>query len=169
MNGPADRLVVGNPSPGGRISRAAKAVAEKVAEGAGGAEISFIEVAHVAPLLFYPDANDVNEYLVALASSDLGVIASPTYKASFTGLLKAFLDRYGSDGLAGVVAVPLMLGASPIHHLTPETQLRPVLIELGATIPTRSFFLVDKEIDRLDEQIESWWAQTEKPLLRSLG
>jgi FMN reductase len=169
MNEPTIVVVVGNPSPGGRTSRAAKAVAEKIAESAHGAEISFIELAHVAPLLFDPDATEVNEHLVALASSDLAVIASPTYKASFTGLLKAFLDRYGSDGLAGVVAVPLMLGASPIHHLTPETQLRPVLIELGATIPTRSFFLVDKEIDRLDEQIESWWAQTEKPLLRSLG
>ena len=81
MNEPTIVVVVGNPSPGGRTSRAAKAVAEKIAESAHGAEISFIELAHVAPLLFDPDATEVNEHLVALASSDLAVIASPTYKA----------------------------------------------------------------------------------------
>ncbi|MGH8925298.1 MAG: NADPH-dependent FMN reductase [Acidimicrobiia bacterium] len=162
-------VVVGNPSPGGRTSRAAIAVAEKVAESTGVAEISQFELAEVAPLLFNRDSTKVNEYLLALASSDLAIIASPTYKASFTGLLKAFLDRYGSDGLAGVVAVPVMLGASPIHHLAPETQLRPVLIELGATMPTRSFFLVDRDIDRVDEKIATWWANAENPLLRSLG
>ena len=43
-------------------------------------------------------------------SSDLLVVASPTYKAAYTGLLKAYFDRFGSGALAGVVAIPLMLG-----------------------------------------------------------
>ena len=44
-------------------------------------------------------------------SADLVVVASPTYKATYTGLLKLFLDRFaGGTGLRGV-AVPLMLGA----------------------------------------------------------
>jgi len=32
-------------------------------------------------------------------------------KASYTGMLKAFFDRYGNNGLAGVTAVPVMTGA----------------------------------------------------------
>jgi FMN reductase len=73
------------------------------------------------------------------------VVASPTYKAAYTGLLKVFLDRFPSDGLAGVVAVPLMLGAGPAHALAPEHTLRPVLVELGATVPTRGLYLIDRD------------------------
>ena len=56
----------------------------------------------------------------------------PTYKATYTGLLKLFLDRFATDGLRGV-AVPLMLGAGPAHALAPELTLRPVLTEIGGT------------------------------------
>ncbi|MEV8610856.1 NAD(P)H-dependent oxidoreductase [Amycolatopsis sp. NPDC051373] len=48
-----------------------------------------------------------------VAGSDLVVIASPTYKATYTGLVKAFLDRYAAGALAGVTAIPVMTGGSP--------------------------------------------------------
>ena len=60
------------------------------------------------------------------------VVASPTYKATYTGLLKSFLDRYGNNALAATTCVPLMTGAAPIHALAPEAYLRPLLVELGA-------------------------------------
>ena len=62
------------------------------------------------------------------------MVASPTYKATYTGLLKLFLDRFATDGLRGV-AVPLMLGAGPGHALAPELTLRPVLTEIGGLVP----------------------------------
>jgi FMN reductase len=57
--------------------------------------------------------------IARVAASRLLVVASPTYKATCTGLLKAFLDRFPHQGLAGVTAVPLMLGASHAHALAP--------------------------------------------------
>ena len=48
-----------------------------------------------------------------VSSADLLVVAQPTYKATYTGLLKLFLDQLPGDGLRGVTAVPLMLGAGP--------------------------------------------------------
>jgi FMN reductase len=47
------------------------------------------------------------------------VVASPTRMATYTGLLKLFLDRFPADALRGV-AGPLMLGAGPAHVLAPE-------------------------------------------------
>ena len=38
-------------------------------------------------------------------------------------------------GLAGAVAVPVMTGGWPGHLLAVEVHLRPVLVELGATVP----------------------------------
>ena len=87
-----------------------------------------------------------------MACSQLVIIASPTY----TGLLKVFLDRYGNNGLAGTVAVPLMTGAAPIHTLAPELHLRPLLSELGASVPTRSIYLVESAFDDLPTAIAPW-------------
>ena len=36
-----------------------------------------------------------------------------------------------------------MLGAGPTHALAPELSLRPVLFEIGASVPTRSLYLLD--------------------------
>ena len=75
------------------------------------------------------------------------MVASPTYKATYTGLLKLFLDQIGTGDLAGVVAVPLMLGAGPGHALAPDLLLKPVLVELGATTPTQGLYLIDRAWD----------------------
>ena len=45
------------------------------------------------------------------------MVASPTYKASYTGLLKSFLDWFGTTDLDGVTVVPVMVGAGLQHAL----------------------------------------------------
>ena len=68
-------------------------------------------------------------------------------------MLKAFLDRYGSNGLAGVVAVPVMTGGWPGHLLAVEVHLRPVLVELGATVPSRGLYVTEPELADLDAAV----------------
>jgi FMN reductase len=94
----------------------------------------------------------------------VAVFASPTYKAAYTGLLKAFLDRYGPNGLAGTVAVPVMTGGWPGHLLAVEVHLRPVLVELGASIPSRGLYVTEPELAKLDAAVEKWSA-TALPLI----
>ena len=97
------------------------------------------------------------------AQPDLVVVASPTYKASYTGLLKLFLDRFaGGTGLRGL-AVPLMLGAAPRHALAGEVHLRPLLAELGAAVPTPALFVLDHEHDRA-EAYDAWLTRS-RPLV----
>ena len=97
-----------------------------------------------------------------MAKSDVVVVASPTYKATYTGLLKAFLDRYPNDGLARTVCIPVMTGAAPVHALAPEVHLRPLLVELGASTPTRGLFVTEQQFDDLDGVVEAW-AATARP------
>ncbi len=84
-----------------------------------------------------------------VANSDLVVFGSPTFKATYTGLLKLFLDQFStSDGLQDVTAIPLMLGAGPpAHFMAPDLLLKPVLVELGATVPAAGLYVVDKLYD----------------------
>src|SRR6202000_2206006 len=98
------------------------------------------------------------------APSGVAIFASPTYKASYRGLRKAFLDRYGSNGLAGVIAIPVMTGGWPGHLLAVEVHLRPVLVELGATVPTRGVYVTEPKLAALDTAIGKW-AQAAIPLV----
>ena len=163
-------MVVGNPKPHSRTRTVAEEVAARCEAALGQpAERTVVELADVAPRLFDWEAADVARLNEAVAASDLAVVASPTYKATYTGLLKAFLDRYGNKGLAGVVAVPVMVGAAPIHHLAPELGLRPLLVELGASVPTASLYVMESQLDDL-AGVVGGWAEAAGPILaRSLA
>jgi FMN reductase len=86
----------------------------------------------------------------------LAVVASPTYKASYTGLLKSFLDWFSTTDLEGVTVVPVMVGAGLQHALAVEVHLRPVLVELGATLPTRGLYVTESQLPDLDEVVAAW-------------
>jgi FMN reductase len=163
-------VVIGNPRSGGRTTTVAEAVASRVADGVPGRHsTTTYELSDLAGELFDWGSERVAAVNAAVRAADLAVFASPTYKASFTGLFKAFLDRYPGNGLAGLVAVPVMLGAAPVHQLAVETQLRPVLVELAAIVPTKGVFVVDTELDRLDQTITLWWEMAAGPLKRLLA
>jgi FMN reductase len=147
-------VVVGNPKPRSRTYQAAHVVAEKLADQPPELSIDLTDLG--GALLDWSDST-VPDLVAALQASDLVVVASPTYKATYTGLLKLFLDRIGGGALAGVTAVPLMLGGHWRHALAADLLLKPVLVELGATCPTRGLFLLESEYEggeALDEWLE---------------
>ncbi|MFL6117857.1 MAG: NADPH-dependent FMN reductase [Catenulispora sp.] len=83
-----------------------------------------------------------------LSRADGVVIATPVYKASYTGLLKAFLDLLPEDALAGKVVLPVVTGGTVGHLLTIDYALRPVLTALGADHVVQGRFLLDADIVR---------------------
>jgi FMN reductase len=150
--------VVGNPKPRSRTRAAAELVVERLTGAPPDVVVDVIDLG--AGLLGWGDPA-VGAAVEALEAADVAVVASPTYKATYTGLLKLFLDQVGTGDLAGVVAVPLMLGGGPTHYLAPELLLKPVLVELGATAPTRGLYLVDKSWD--DPAALDPWLATAAP------
>jgi FMN reductase len=154
--------IVGNPRAGSRTRLTTEAVLAGIAGLAASAgrtvESTTIELADLASELFaYPSAC-VEIALETATSATVLVVASPTYKATYTGLLKVFLDRMPSNALDGVVAVPLMLGGAPNHLLAVDVHLRPVLLELGASTPTRGLFVQESELDHLEGIVAEWCA-----------
>jgi FMN reductase len=147
-------VVVGNPKPNSRTRSAAELVAERLTDAPPDRVIDVVELG--AGLLGWGDPA-VEDAVAAVKAADVLVAASPTYKATYTGLLKLFLDQIGTGDLAGVVAVPLMLGGGPTHALAPELLLKPVLVELGATAPTRGLYLIDRTWDD-PAPLDAWLA-----------
>jgi FMN reductase len=126
-----------------------------------------VDLADYAGRLFDVADAELQTITADVAASQVIVVASSTYKATYTGLLKAFFDRYGADGLRGSVAVPVMVGASAVHSLAPEVFLRPLLVELGASVPTRSLYVIESQLAELDMVVTAWTALA-SPLLASV-
>lgn len=163
MSSPVTAVVVGNPNPRSRTLTAALHVARELIAGEPDLVVDLAD--HGGAVLELYDA--VVAHLVEqVASAELVVVASPTYKAGCTGLLKCFLDRFPHEGLRGVVAVPLMLGAGPGHALAVETSLRPVLVELGAQVPGRGLYLL--ETDHADPDAYAGWLESTRPAVARL-
>ena len=158
-------IVVGNPKPRSRTRIVAETLVQKLLE-PGSYDLEVIDLAdHTAEIFAWP-SDELAALNARVAASDLAVFASPTYKATYTGLLKAFLDRYPANGLAGVTAIPVHTGGDLTHAMGPTVTLAPLLAELGAIVPGRGFYFVAGQMDRLDELVEAAAAEYAANLAR---
>jgi len=89
------------------------------------------------------------------------MVASPTFKGAYSGLLKVFADQVPREGLGpGVVAVPLMTAGWESHQTGPEAALRSLLAELGAPVPAPGLTVLEAEFADLDAVLGPWAART---------
>jgi FMN reductase len=149
-------VVVGNPKPASRTLAAAASLAQTLARGGPTSAIDIVTLG--TDLLTFGSAS-VEAEISKICSSQIIIVASPTYKATYSGILKLFVDQLPPDGLRGSIGIPLMLGAAPHHALAPELHLKPLLAELGAATPTPGLYLSDKTYEsdgKLDAFVERW-------------
>lgn len=164
---PTLTVVVGNPSPRSRTQRIAVDLGERLTELLGGELLPVIDLADYTGEVFRQPSEQLDPLVRQLADSDYAVISTPTYKASYTGLLKAFLDRYPAGGLSGVTAVPVFTIGSPYHSLAVEHTLRPLLVELGASVPTQGLAFETSRFEDRAEVLEAWISEQSTALLRN--
>lgn len=164
-------IVVGNPKPQSRTLAVAREVARQSALTCGldPSDCLEIDLAGFASRLFDWDDDEVRGVTERVAATSLLVVASPTYKATYTGLLKAFLDWYPTTGLSGVVAVPVMVGAGEAHALAVEVHLRPLLVEIGAMVPARGLYVTEDRLGELDTVVEGWLVEAAPKLRAAVG
>lgn len=92
-----------------------------------------------------PNLKYVTEHIERAAGV---VIATPVYKAAYSGALKAFLDLLPQKALAGKVVLPIMTAGSDKHLLAIDYALKPLLSALGATHVLNGFFVSDDRTKR---------------------
>lgn len=146
-------LLAGSPSIASRSSRLLQYTGEQL--GALGHKTVALHVRDLpAEALLHADfANaDLQVAKEQLAQAEAVVIATPVYKASFSGILKAFLDVLPQDGLEGKLVLPLATGGSQSHMLALDYALRPVLSALGARHVLPSIYATDAQVGITAEQ-----------------
>ena len=107
-------VLVGNPSHGSRTSAVSRAVAAGLAAEVDSA-VEVVELAdHGAEGVAAGD-DRVRRARETVTGASLLVVATPVYKAGYTGLLKLFLDTFEPTALESTVTVPVILTASGAH------------------------------------------------------
>jgi FMN reductase len=152
--------VVGNPKPLSRTLTVASAAAEAVTRTAALADgYQIIDLSGLARRLLLPEpCPAVEDALAQVTGADLLLVASPTFKGSYTGLLKVFLDRLPYRALAGTIALPLLVMNAPQHTPAVDVHLRPLLVELGATVPTPGLAILESDFGSLETVLRPWAA-----------
>lgn len=172
-------IISGSPSEQSRI----KAIQEFTTQffQARNIEPEVIEVRNLPPKDLIQakfDSKDVIEANQKVEKADIVVLLSPVYKASYSGVLKVYLDLLPQNGLANKTILPLFIGGTISHLLAIDYALNPVLTVLGATHLLKGAFIVDSQIEKLrnnqyqideiaKERLNSTFSQVDRLLLQT--
>lgn len=92
------------------------------------------------------------EAAAQVALADVVVVATPVYKAAYSGVLKVFLDVLPQNAFKGKTLLPLATGGSAHHMLAVDYALRPVLQSLGAKNILPGIFATDAQLTPSEDQ-----------------
>jgi len=136
--------VSGSPSPDSRSANLLRFIERRLAgQAARVRHIALRELPAADLLHAQADSPALRVAVAAVAEADLVLVATPIYKAAYSGLLKVFLDLLPPDALRGKIVLPLATGGSPGHLLALEYALKPVLAALGARHVLDAVYVVD--------------------------
>ena len=140
-------LLSGSPSQPSRSARLLHAVGEKLNQ-LGQQTLSLHVRDLPAQALLHADFSDpeLQAAKALVTQADVIVVATPIYKAAYSGLLKSFLDILPQDGLDGKIILPLATGGSQSHMLAIDYGLRPVLASLSARHVLPGIYATDAQV-----------------------
>jgi FMN reductase len=140
-------LLSGSPSSPSRSARLLELVGRRLNERGHDTELLTLRDLPAQALL-RADTHDrvIAEAVEKVVRSKALVIATPVYKAAYSGLVKTFLDLLAQDGLLGKVVLPLATAGSPAHVLALDYALRPVLQSLGPAQILGGVYATDRQV-----------------------
>lgn len=137
----------GSPASPSRSSALLRAAEQRLA--AQAQSTSHLALRELPPqALVHADTRNImlREAVELVLGADLVLVATPIYKASYSGLLKLFLDLLPQDALRDKTVLPLATGGSAGHLLALDYALKPVLGALGARHLLDPLFATDAQI-----------------------
>jgi len=145
-------ILVGSATTPGRTHTIAAQLGESLRSRDTTLQLDLLDLAQVSyepcdgrPLAAYDVT--VREAVAKVAAAAGVAIASPVYRATYTGVLKNFLDILPVDALRDKPVGIAVVGASLHHYLGVDTGLRSVLAWFGALALPTSVYLTSSDFD----------------------
>jgi FMN reductase len=146
-------IINGSPSLTSRLNGMIQYVEQRLLQ--AGIEIEHIQVAELPSEDLIKAKFDSEAILHAnkkVEEAEGIIIASPVYKAAYTGVLKAYLDLLPQKSLLGKIILPLFIGGTIAHLLSIDYALKPVLSALGGRYILGGVYAVDTWITRNEQE-----------------
>ena len=140
-------LIAGSPTERSRSAALLDAVAQRLQfRGVQSEKLLIRDLSPQALILADFGHPTISHAVGRVAKADVVVVATPVYKAAYSGVLKVFLDLLPQTGLQGKTVLPLATGGSPNHMLALDYALRPVLQSLGAKHILPGIYATDAQV-----------------------
>jgi FMN reductase len=125
--------VNGSPSSGSSTGALAQAALDVAGEGM----LVNVSDLDADALLLRAEHDSVRDAIAAIVDATIVVLATPVYRATFSGLLKVLLDQLPPDALHDTAVVLAANANSGAHYLALDTGGRAMVANLGGwTVPT---------------------------------
>jgi FMN reductase len=136
--------VIGSVTPPGRLNRSIVEAATRCADAVEVLDLGVRDIGFAG----LPQATaDTTKVLDAIAAADGVVLATPVYRATFTGALKNLLDHVPIEALRGKAVGIVAMGATAHHSLGADWHLRDVLAWFGAVVAPTSVYLTSADFE----------------------
>jgi FMN reductase len=137
--------ISGSPSANSR-SRAllAAALAQLKGQGVDGTLLDLLDLPADALLARRRDPA-VDAAIAQATGASILLLGTPVYRATYVGQLKAFLDLFPQDALAGRVVGLIATGAGPGHLLAIDHGLRPLVASLRGLSAANALYVTDAQ------------------------
>ncbi|CAH1197615.1 FMN reductase (NADPH) [Paenibacillus plantiphilus] len=154
-------FIVGSPSRGSRLTGVLQYMEERLLQ--KGAKVDWIQVCELpAEDLIHAkwDSPAIEACNALVEKADAVIAASPVYKATYSGVLKTYLDLLPQKALVNKSVLPVFIGGTIAHLLSIEYGLKPTLSILGASHQMSGVYVIDSQVSRsaddkyvLDEEV----------------
>jgi FMN reductase len=149
-----------SPSPTSRT----RALAAAAVDLWGAGEVIDLGTLDAEALLGRRHSPDVDAVLDKIAASSLLLLATPTYRATYAGLLKVLLDQLPQGAFAHKVVVLAGTGGSHHHFLSLDTGLRPVVASLAGVAAPTVLYGIGDDFDETPKPTEAFAATISQAL-----
>jgi FMN reductase len=142
-------IISGSPSASSRLEGVLQTVIKQLE--IAGLKVRLLSVRDQSPEdLVYSNFNSprIIQAVKDIEQADAVIVATPIYKASYTGVLKSFLDLLPQKGLQGKIVLPLAIGGTIAHLLAIDHALKPVLSALNSYHILAGVYVLDTQVVR---------------------
>ncbi|GAB2607776.1 FMN reductase [Paractinoplanes abujensis] len=142
-------IVSGHPRSGSRTTKLAAEVGSRFAAREGHGSPAVVDVAELGARVFRADDRRTRRALTTIQDASVLIVASPTLQGSYSGMLKVLFEQLPPNGLAGVVAIPVVTAGSQEQADITEAFLARLLRELGADVVDFGLTAIGPELSDL--------------------
>jgi FMN reductase len=151
MEFPQIVIISGSPSKQSRLSGLTLYSESKLEQlGVPSCTIHVADLPAEALILAKFDDPAVKQAIEFVEKAEIVILASPVYKASYSGILKTFLDLLPQNGFQHKVVAPIFIGGTIAHMLAIDFTLKPVISALYGQNILQGIYAVDQWVTRLE-------------------